>query len=506
MSVTLRALQTVVPSTVLIQEQVRDVFASQPGLSRLAKRLVTASFNLSGIERRHTVIEELTLDSDAADPLFFDAATQTLLVPSTRVRNELYITEATKLFVEAGRRALAACPGIEAADVTHVVTVSCTGFYAPGPDYMLVRELGLKPTTQRYHLGFMGCYASMPALRTAKQFVEADPNAVVLVVSAELCSLHLRTSDDPDTIVASSLFSDGAAAGIVSSRAPAPGEAALNLDLFETVITPVGEGDMAWKIGDEGFEMVLSSYVPHIIDQHIEGALAPLFAKDPGLAAAVAALGASMPIEEFTDAVEVLAEVAEATHLADLAASTELAEATELAELAGLLAVQGSPAEPGVLSGAGSAGGSAAPGFETDAAAGSVATLAAPVVALGASAQRTPVTDPTAELATGLAAATTEPATVPALNLSTAIAHWAIHPGGRSILDKTEAKLGLSEAQLVPSRETLRDYGNMSSATILFVLKAILDAPDTADGERLCAMAFGPGLTVESGLMTVVRG
>ncbi|WP_432432613.1 type III polyketide synthase [Cryobacterium breve] len=303
MSVTLRALQTVVPSTVLIQEEVRDVFAAQPGLSRLGKRLVTASFNLSGIERRHTVIEELTLDSEKPDPQFFDAATQTLLVPSTRVRNELYITEATKLFVEAGRRALAACPGVEAADVTHVVTVSCTGFYAPGPDYMLVRELGLKPTTQRYHLGFMGCYASMPALRTAKQFVEADPNAVVLVVSAELCSLHLRTSDDPDTIVASSLFSDGAAAGIVSSRAPAPGENALSLDLFETVITPVGEGDMAWKIGDEGFEMVLSTYVPHIIDEHIEGALAPLFAKDPGLAAAIAALGETMPIEEFASEV-----------------------------------------------------------------------------------------------------------------------------------------------------------------------------------------------------------
>ncbi|WP_255454409.1 type III polyketide synthase [Cryobacterium algoricola] len=427
MSVTLRALQTVVPSTVLIQDEVRDVFASQPGLSRLGKRLVTASFNLSGIERRHTVIEELTLDSEKPDPQFFDAATQTLLVPSTRVRNELYITEATKLFVEAGRRALAACPGVEAADVTHVVTVSCTGFYAPGPDYMLVRELGLKPTTQRYHLGFMGCYASMPALRTAKQFVEADPNAVVLVVSAELCSLHLRTSDDPDTIVASSLFSDGAAAGIVSSRAPAPGENALSLDLFETVITPVGEGDMAWKIGDEGFEMVLSSYVPHIIDQHIEGALAPLFAKDPGLAAAIAALGETMPIEEFASEVAELAEVAE------------------------------------VSSG------------------GSVATLTAPAIVIAA----------------------TEAARAP---LSTAIAHWAIHPGGRSILDKTEAKLGLSEAQLVPSRETLRDYGNMSSATILFVLKAILDAPDTADGERLCAMAFGPGLTVESGLMTVVRG
>ncbi|TFD91270.1 type III polyketide synthase [Cryobacterium serini] len=404
MAVTLRALQTVVPPTILIQEQVRDIFAAQPGLSRLAQRLVSTSFNVSGIETRHTVIAELTLDNDATEAQFFDARQQLLLVPSTKVRNELYITEATKLFVEAGSRALAACPDIRPEDVTHVVTVSCTGFYAPGPDYMLVRELGLKASTQRYHLGFMGCYAAMPALRTAKQFVEADPNAVVLVVSAELCSLHLRTSSDPDTIVASSLFSDGAAAGIVSARAPLPGEKALGLDLFETVITPVGEGDMAWKIGDEGFEMILSTYVPHIIDEHIEGALAPLFARDASITAQLAA-----PLSEDTSAV----------------------------------------------------GGSVG---------ARVLTLAPPA------------------------------------SLSSVIEHWAIHPGGRSILDKTEAKLGLRTDQLNPSRETLRTNGNMSSATILFVMKYILDDAATADGERVCSMAFGPGLTVESGLMTVIEG
>ena len=86
------------------------------------------------------------------------------------------------------------------------------------------------------------------------------------------------------------------------------------------------------------------------------------------------------------------------------------------------------------------------------------------------------------------------------------IEHWAIHPGGRSILDKTEAKLELRADQLSPSRETLRTNGNMSSATILFVMKSILDGAATADGERVCAMAFGPGLTVESGLMTVIEG
>ena len=404
MAVTLRALQTVVPPTILIQEQVRDIFAAQPGLSRLAQRLVSTSFNVSGIETRHTVIAELTLDNDATEPQFFDARQQLLLVPSTKVRNELYIEEATKLFVEAGRLALAACPDIRPEDVTHVVTVSCTGFYAPGPDYMLVRELGLRASTQRYHLGFMGCYAAMPALRTAKQFVEADPNAVVLVVSAELCSLHLRTSSDPDTIVASSLFSDGAAAGIVSSREPLPGEKALGLDLFETVITPVGEGDMAWKIGDEGFEMILSTYVPHIIDEHIEGALAPLFARDVSITGQLAAL----PVE--------------------------------------------------------------------------------------------------ADAASGVAGAAAVLTLAPPATLSSVIEHWAIHPGGRSILDKTETKLELRPDQLRPSRETLRTNGNMSSATILFVMKAILDGPATADGERVCAMAFGPGLTVESGLMTVIEG
>ena len=86
------------------------------------------------------------------------------------------------------------------------------------------------------------------------------------------------------------------------------------------------------------------------------------------------------------------------------------------------------------------------------------------------------------------------------------IEHWAVHPGGRSILDKVEARLGLRPEQLGPSRATLRDYGNMSSATVLFVLKHILDQPSTGAGERICAMAFGPGLTVESAMMTTVGG
>lgn len=372
MTVTLRSLETAVPPTILIQSEARDVFAAQPGLTRLGTRLVHTCFDSAGIDTRHTAVAEMTMNHRSENPLFFDPATGMLLSPSTKVRNEIFAEEATKLFIEAATKALDSCEGIGPADVTHVITVSCTGFFNPGPDYKVVRALGLDPAVKRYHLGFMGCYAAFPALRAAKDFCLADPDAVVLVVAAELCSLHVRTSNNPDTIMGSSLFADGAAAGIVTARDLPASQAMIDLDHFETVLTPVGEESMAWSIGDEGFEMVLGSYVPHIIDDHIVGALAPLLARDPSVRA--------LPYRD--------------------------------------------------------------------------------------------------------------------------IQHWAIHPGGRSILDKVEVKLGLTEEQLVPARETLRNFGNMSSATVLFVLKHILDQPAVADRERICAMAFGPGLTVESGLFT----
>jgi predicted naringenin-chalcone synthase len=375
MTVYVRALETAVPPTLLIQTEARDVFAAQPGLTRLGSRLVSTCFDSAAIDTRYTAVQELTRDSRADNPQFFDPDTGLLRSPSTKVRNDLFAAEATKLFIEAAHAAVANCAGIDPADITHLITVSCTGFFNPGPDYKIVRALGLNPAVQRYHLGFMGCYAAFPALRAAKSFCEADPDAVVLVVCAELCSLHVRTSNDPDTIMGSALFADGAAAAVVTAREVPESTALLQLDHFETVLTPVGEDSMAWNIGDEGFEMVLGNYVPHIIDDHIVGALEPLLARDASL------LG--LPYRDIT--------------------------------------------------------------------------------------------------------------------------HWAIHPGGRSILDKVQSRLELTDEQLVPARETLRNFGNMSSATVLFVLKHILDLPPRNGDERICSMAFGPGLTVETGLFTKVR-
>ena len=398
MTVSVRSLETAVPPTLLSQDAVRDLFAGQPSVSRLGRRLINAVYDASSIDTRHTVISELEALSERAvprsaaaelghshdsaevrpeqAPLFYDTSLGAVLVPSTGARNEVYVEQAPALFLAAAEQAVEAAHGVEKSDITHVVTVSCTGFYAPGPDYAIVRGLGLKPSTQRYHLGFMGCYGAFPALRAARDFCVADPAAVVLVVCVELCTIHLRSSNDPDVILASSVFADGAAAAVVSAGPPAPGETVLQLDAFESVLTPTGEEDMAWTIGDAGFEMTLSTYVPRIIEQHIQGALAPLLAGD--------------------------------------------------------------------------------------------ATIAGRPYA--------------------------------------AIERWAIHPGGRSILDRVQRNLGLSDEQLEPSREVLREYGNMSSATVLFVLRRILHKASTDTDARVCAMAFGPGLTVETALMTVRTG
>lgn len=374
MSVAIRSIGTAVPPTVLTQAGIRDIFAAQPALSRLGRRRISAVFDGSGIDTRHTVVSEFGPDIDDDRPgVFYDHTTGALRAPTTGVRNLVYAEQAPGLFVQAADLALSGATGIEPADVTHLVTVSCTGFVAPGPDVAIVRRLGLRPSTERYHLGFMGCYGAFPALRLARSFCSANPDAVVLVVAAELCTIHLQSSEDPDTILSSSVFADGAAAAIVSARPVAPDETVLELDAAATALLPVGESDMTWTIGDHGFDMRLSSAVPRLIEQHIEAALASLLDAAPGV-----------PIAAYAD-----------------------------------------------------------------------------------------------------------------------IDGWAIHPGGRSILDRVQRALKLSDDQLESSREVLRRYGNVSSATVLFILQRLLhEGASRDDPDRVAAMAFGPGLTAETALFT----
>lgn len=180
-AVSIRSIGTAVPSTVLEQSRVTELFARQPGISKLASRLITSAFGASAIARRHTVLSELD-GVERADPEFFDAQSGTVLAPTTGRRNQVYVREVRPLLREAAEAAISAAPGLERADITHVITVSCTGFMAPGPEYLLVRDLGLSPSTRRLHVGFMGCYGAFPALRSAVSTCVAEPDAVVLIV------------------------------------------------------------------------------------------------------------------------------------------------------------------------------------------------------------------------------------------------------------------------------------------------------------------------------------
>ncbi len=361
----MHGIETLVPDSTYDQKAISETMqALSPEPSR--KRLIRALYRASGIDKRHSVISNL---SDGDDPfLSFDDQGK-VIEPGTAKRNALYSQHSREMAPKLGKQLLASTD-FAPEEITHVITVSCTGFYNPGPDFHLVRELGLSPHTQRYNLGFMGCYAAFPALSMARQFCQADKKAVVLVLCLELCSLHLNLRDSEDNLLGNALFADGAAATLISARSPKPGRAHLKLDGFSSDLLPEGEQSMAWTLGDLGFEIALSSYVPQIIGTRIE------------------------------------------------------------AVLDGVLARQNMDRSK--------------------------------------------------------------------------IERWAIHPGGRAIVDKIEQSLGLLPEHTTASREILRQYGNMSSATILFVLKAMLEEDaGNRPGQRLCAMAFGPGLSVESALMTL---
>jgi predicted naringenin-chalcone synthase len=336
------------------------------GEKRETKAIIHRIYSQSGIEQRYSVLPDF-VEGNMEGSLFLKDGLFNP-TPSTGLRNAVYTQEARRLFSSVARNVIEQSQW-DLSDITHVITVSCTGFYAPGPDYTIVMDLGLPLNTPRIHVGFMGCYAAFPALRMAKSFCESDPDAKVLVVSVELCSLHLQFSEQIDAILGASVFADGASAAIVSAQKPTSGSA-LRIDQMQTMLAPEGEADMAWTIGDNGFDMVLSSYVPKILEMNAEKTIKPLLA---------------------------------ASHIRK---------------------------------------------DEVDV--------------------------------------------------------WAVHPGGRAILDKVRDGLGFDESKLIHSRKVLSEVGNLSSATILFVLKSIMESKRKEE-QKVVAMAFGPGLTIESAVMEHVQ-
>ena len=297
----------------------------------------------SGIEHRWSVLPE---PPGGGRPDFYSGAS-----PATSARMKVYAEAAPELALQAidNLRALAPLDGI-----THLVVASCTGFVAPGIDQIIARRLGLGDV-ERILVGFMGCYAGVSALRTAHHIVRSEPQARVLAVTVELCSLHLQETGDVESLLAMLQFADGAAAALVTSES---GGFEMS-HLFSLELEDSAEL-IQWRIGDTGFEMTLSGEVPGRIQNalHDERVRSTLFN-----------------------------------------------------------------------------------GWGPD-----------------------------------------------------EVDSWAVHAGGRSILDAVEKGLALPQGALFASREVLRRFGNMSSATLLFALAELMGRPDVRRG---VALAFGPGLAAE---------
>src|SRR3989304_767105 len=217
MPVWIHQVETILPEFSFSQEQASQKMQDWFKDDR-TRRIIRVLYRQSGIEKRHSVITNF--DGNEAGSFFKTGPDALLQGPGTAARNDIFALESRSLSVALARKVLDRCPGVGPMEITHVVTASCTGFYNPGPDFYIVCDLGMPFSTQRYHLGFMGCYAAFPALRMAAQFCQADPDAVVLVMCLELCSLHLQMNGNEDSLLANSLFADGAGAAIVSARPP----------------------------------------------------------------------------------------------------------------------------------------------------------------------------------------------------------------------------------------------------------------------------------------------
>jgi predicted naringenin-chalcone synthase len=177
------------------------------------------------------------------------------------------------LAAAAARKALSRC-AVAPSDLGDLVTVSCSGFFAPGVDVGLVRDLGLAPGTGRTHVGFMGCHGALNGLRVARGLCAARPGSRTLLVAVELCSIHFQYGWEPERIVANALFADGAAACVLGPSTDIPGvREADSWSLLDvgTHLFPGTEDLMTWKIGDHGFVMSLSAAVPEVL----EGSLRP---------------------------------------------------------------------------------------------------------------------------------------------------------------------------------------------------------------------------------------
>lgn len=232
-------------------------------------RLLPVLYRRSRVAMRGSVLLHNGTSPDNGSPSndFFPAATTSDdRGPTTGQRLARYEQDAGPLAGAAARLGLQHAY-TDPSSIDHLITVTCTGFGAPGVELEVIGELGLRPTIARTQVGFMGCHGALNGLRTAHAYCKANPGATALVCAVELCSLHFHYGWEPGRIVANALFADGAAAVVMRSAAT---DADWQLAANGSCIFPDSAEAMTWRIADHGFEMSLSARVPDLIAAHLK--------------------------------------------------------------------------------------------------------------------------------------------------------------------------------------------------------------------------------------------
>lgn len=216
-------------------------------------------FANAGVVTRHSVV----------NPLIEDVTGW-----STPQRMARYLAEALPLGKDAVCAALDSA-GVCPTDLGLFAVCSCTGYVTPGLDIFLARDLGMSPRTQRLFLGHMGCYAALPGLAAAADFVTVHSRPALLLC-VELTSLHVQPATaDPQQIIAHALFSDAAAAAVLLP-ATSPGYAVREV----AAVTDTAKADhMTWDMTDLGFRIGLSARVPDVLATHVEPLVTGLLAR-----------------------------------------------------------------------------------------------------------------------------------------------------------------------------------------------------------------------------------
>ncbi len=288
-------LGTAVPEYSIAQSDAAIV-AQQLNLSERWKDALPALYRKSGVVQRGSVLlgpetqPELECCLGSRPEGSLSTPRQTFYKPAS-VSHPYGPTTADRMKVfsqHAGPMLQRACAtaiensGVASSSITHLVTVSCTGFFAPGVDIALIESLGLDSNIQRTHVGFMGCHGALNGIRVAKAIVDATPSAVVLLGAVELCSLHQQYTDDAQQLVANALFADGAAGLVLGARDKVVDSQELSANMclpvplpWSVVSTfskwiPKTTGLMSWTIGDHGFRMTLDPQVPSVIEANLE--------------------------------------------------------------------------------------------------------------------------------------------------------------------------------------------------------------------------------------------